>query len=135
MLKTSSYRLLLQVSVLTDNIPFILDALGMSSVVEVKEDKIRKRDDWWRWVMPPSTQFPTVSSPQLQGSSSYDMLAANIQGVSLEDEKKKHGQAEQFPTRSSSGDLNSQPSSVEWTGQATVQIDSDRSLLARSLSK
>ncbi|PSS29995.1 La-related protein like [Actinidia chinensis var. chinensis] len=124
-----------KVSVLTDNIPFILDALGMSSVVEVKENKIRKRDDWWRWVMPPSTQFPTVSSPQLQGSSSYDMLAANIQGVSLEDEKNKHGQAELFPSRSSAGDLNSQPSSVEWTGQATVQIDSDHSLLARSSSK
>ena len=100
----------------------------------LQEDKIRKRDDWWRWVMPPSTQFPTVSSPQLRGSSSYDMLAANIQGVSLEDEKNKRGQAELFISRSPSGDLNNQPSSVEWTGQATVQIGSDRSPLARSSS-
>ncbi|KAL6959903.1 hypothetical protein U1Q18_040052 [Sarracenia purpurea var. burkii] len=74
-----------KVQLLTDNIPLILDALRTSSVVEVQDDRIRKRDDWWRWIMPPSVQFPTVSSPQSLGRSSHDMLAANMRNVSLEE--------------------------------------------------
>ncbi|KAJ4979342.1 hypothetical protein NE237_010122 [Protea cynaroides] len=35
---------------MTTNIPFILDALQSSSSIEVQGDKIRKRDDWSKWL-------------------------------------------------------------------------------------
>ncbi|XP_059639485.1 la-related protein 1C-like isoform X2 [Cornus florida] len=102
---------------LTDNVQYILDAVRSSTVVEVQGDKVRRRNEWVRWLMPP-VQIPTVSSPQSFGRSAHDMLAANLQNVSL--------------GRSSSGDLNSQsqPSSGEGFGQAS----SERPVSARSSS-
>jgi len=111
-----------KVKALTDSIPLIVDALRFSNIVEVKDEKVRKRDDWRRWFMP-SAQFPNVSSPQSQGRSSHDMLAADIQSMSLEEKLNKEGQEEALLSRSSSGELNSQSqrSSGEGTGQATFQ--------------
>ncbi|XP_043691969.1 la-related protein 1A-like [Telopea speciosissima] len=39
-----------RVKKMTSNIPFILDALRSSSSIEVQGDKIRKRDDWSKWL-------------------------------------------------------------------------------------
>ncbi|XP_031253508.1 la-related protein 1C-like isoform X2 [Pistacia vera] len=46
-----------KVSLLTDNIQLILDALRSSTVVEVQGDKIRKRNDWMRWIIPPGRRL------------------------------------------------------------------------------
>ncbi|XP_052196378.1 la-related protein 1C isoform X2 [Diospyros lotus] len=110
-----------KVSQLTDNIQLILDALHASTVVEVQGDKVRRRNEWSRWLMPPSVQGHVVSGPRSLGtSSSSDKLAANIQGVSLEEQTSKQGGADAFHGRLSSGDLcsPSQQTSGERTGQA-----------------
>ncbi|CAL5324239.1 unnamed protein product [Camellia sinensis] len=113
-----------KVMILTDNTQFILDAVRASSLVEVKDDKVRRRNDWYRWIMPSSVQFAPVSSPQSIGRSSHDMLAANIQSMSFEEMTNRQGQSEAFLSRSSSGDLNIQP-----------QAGSERAILARTSSK
>lgn len=55
-----------RVRMLTPNPMFILDALWNSTIVEVQGDKIRKRDDWAKWLLPPSHYGPTVP-PTTQG--------------------------------------------------------------------
>lgn len=98
---------------LTDNVQLILDLLQVSTVVEVQGDKIRRRNDWVRWIMPP-VAFPSVPSSPSLGSSTPDALASRIQGVALEENSTSL-------SRSSSLDLNSQshPSNGEGTsGQA-----------------
>ncbi|KAL7231266.1 hypothetical protein ACSBR2_009517 [Camellia fascicularis] len=113
-----------KVMILTDNTQFILDAVRASSLVEVKDDKVRRRNDWFRWIMPSSVQFAPVSSPQSIGRSSHDTLAANIQSMSFEEMTNRQGQSEAFLSRSSSGDLNIQP-----------QAGSEHAILARTSSK
>ncbi|KAF5765181.1 putative la-type HTH domain, winged helix-like DNA-binding domain superfamily [Helianthus annuus] len=41
---------------LTDNVQLILDVMQQSTVVEVQGNKMRRRDDWVRWLMPPGVQ-------------------------------------------------------------------------------
>ncbi|PPS01858.1 hypothetical protein GOBAR_AA18805 [Gossypium barbadense] len=65
-----------KVSLLTDNIQLITNALQSSTVVEVQGDQVRKRIDWMRWIMPPSVHFPTKSG--------QDTLAARVQNISLD---------------------------------------------------
>ncbi|KAI8017601.1 La-related protein 1C [Camellia lanceoleosa] len=122
---------------MTDNVQLILDAVCASDVVEVQDDKVRRRNDWRRWIMPRSVQFPAVSSPQSVGRSSHDLLATNVQSMSLEDKTNKQGQVEAFPRRSLSGDWHgqSQSSSGEGTGQVTVQAGSEYPVSTRSSSK
>ncbi|CAI9763523.1 unnamed protein product [Fraxinus pennsylvanica] len=38
---------------LTDNIQLILEAVQASNIVEVKVDKVRRKYDWMKWIMPP----------------------------------------------------------------------------------
>ncbi|CAN0861326.1 La-related protein 1C [Linum grandiflorum] len=104
-----------KVSQLTDNIPLILDALRNSIVVEVQGDKIRRRNDWMRWLLRTS-QFPTATSPQ----SSQDMISDKVQNMSLEE--KVTGQR----STSVAGDSNSQsrPSSCN-EGTSQVSHDGD----------
>lgn len=46
---------------LAQNPHFILEALRMSNIVEIQGDRIRKRDDWANWLLPPSQQSATSS--------------------------------------------------------------------------
>ncbi|XP_061998826.1 la-related protein 1C-like [Rosa rugosa] len=108
---------------LTDNIQIILDALRMSTVVEVQGDKIRRRNDWMRWVMP-AAQPPAVSSSQTLGKSGNDMLSAHIQSISL-DEKTTNNKNIQNNTQP-------QPSSGDGAGQFSVQGGADRTISARN---
>ncbi|XP_021649855.2 la-related protein 1C isoform X2 [Hevea brasiliensis] len=134
-----------KVSHLTDNIQFISEAIRSSTVVEVQGDKVRRRNDWMRWIMPPSVQFPSVSGHPTLGRSSHDMLAARVQRISLEENASSHSSGrspadvrnEASLGRSSSGDLKSQSlvSTTEGTGQVSVQGVSTSSTLARNLSK
>lgn len=64
-------------------------------------------------------QSPNVSSPQSGEKSGHDMLAANVQGISLEEMTAGHSnvrsqadvRTEAFLGRSLSGDFNSQSQS------------------------
>ncbi|XP_044470363.1 la-related protein 1C-like [Mangifera indica] len=68
-----------KVLLLTENIQLILDALRSSTVVEVQGNKIRRRNDWMRWIIPPG-QFSNVPSVK----SGHDKLTSNFQNISLE---------------------------------------------------
>ncbi|MCO5602282.1 hypothetical protein L7F22_056411 [Adiantum nelumboides] len=60
-----------RVKMLTPNPGLILDALRNSAVVEVQGDKLRKRDDWAKWLLPPSHYGPSSSGlrePELDSS-------------------------------------------------------------------
>ncbi|KAI3784561.1 hypothetical protein L1987_43662 [Smallanthus sonchifolius] len=60
---------------LTDNIQLILDAMRASTMVEVQGDKIRRRNDWMRWLMQPTAQ----------AVGNQEALASQLQGVALDD--------------------------------------------------
>ncbi|MBA0551619.1 hypothetical protein Golob_022495, partial [Gossypium lobatum] len=93
------------VSLLTDNIQLITDALQSSTVVEVQGDKVRKRIDWMRWIMPPSVHFPTMSG--------QDTLAARVQNISLDQRTGNQSGAsnpeDSDAGRPSYGDFSNQP--------------------------
>ncbi|KAE8720347.1 peroxidase 64-like [Hibiscus syriacus] len=65
-----------KVVVLTNNIQIIVDALKNSTVVEVQGDKMRRRNDWKRWVPPPPVQFSTKPG--------QDVLVAGVPSISME---------------------------------------------------
>ncbi|KAK2998020.1 hypothetical protein RJ639_025773 [Escallonia herrerae] len=126
-----------QVMYLTDNIQLILDAVRTSNIVELQGDRVRRRNDWMRWIMPTPLQGSAVSSPQSIGRSSHDMLAAHFQSVAFDEKTSKPGQAEMLFSRSSSGDYDSQSqqSGGERTDQVFLQSGFEHSTLAEISSK
>ncbi|XP_015066413.1 la-related protein 1C-like isoform X1 [Solanum pennellii] len=90
---------------LTDNIQLILNAARSSTVVEVQGEKLRRRNDWFNWLMPPSVQNSTVSSPQSLPKSASDLLVENLQRVAFDDKTVTHGNVEAHLSRSSSAEL------------------------------
>ncbi|KAK4368160.1 hypothetical protein RND71_011952 [Anisodus tanguticus] len=105
---------------LTDNLQLILDVVRSSTVVEVQGEKIRRRNDWMNWAMPPSAKYSTVSNPLSHKKSSPYSLVEHFQSVAF-DEKK-----EQFTylSRSSSAELlssTSKQSENEIVEQAVAQ--------------
>lgn len=117
-----------KVTYLTENISLIIEAMRTSTVVEVQGDKVRRRNDWMKWIMPPPVQFSNVSSPRTVGMSSHDMLASNLQNVALDEKISSQVHAENFFSRSSSGEFNSQllHSGVEGMGQVSSQAGFER---------
>ncbi|RRT78760.1 hypothetical protein B296_00009191 [Ensete ventricosum] len=123
---------------LTTSIDLILDTLRLSTIVEVQGDKVRKREDWINWVLPPSN----ISS-QSPATLNSDNLAAHLQSVGLEGAANwsntripNHG--ERFLSRSASGNLSNQlqvavNSDRDDTGNVIGLADSDRTKSGRSL--
>ncbi|XP_023754172.1 la-related protein 1C [Lactuca sativa] len=77
-----------KVSYLTDNIQLILDAMRTSTVVEVQGEKIRRRNDWMKWMMP----VGGPSSPQAavgRSSNDNEELVSQLQGVHLATSQEK----------------------------------------------
>lgn len=73
-----------KVSYLTDNVQLILDAMRSSTVVEVQGDKIRRRTDWMKWIMPATAQYSNPSSPQAVGKSpNHEGLVSQLHGLAL----------------------------------------------------
>ncbi|KAL5557508.1 hypothetical protein UlMin_039744 [Ulmus minor] len=93
---------------LTEHIPLIVEALRMSSVLELQGEKVRKRNDWMRWPLTP-------------GNSSQDMLAARVHGIALEENN----------TTPQSGNQPQMPNG-DGTSQYSVQAGSDRSFAGRN---
>ncbi|KAI9080488.1 hypothetical protein K1719_037602 [Acacia pycnantha] len=112
---------------LTDNVPLILEALRTSSVVEVQGDKVRRQDDWERWILPASVHPPDVPGSQGLGKFSHDMLLA-VQNISEHDDSSDTSQ-----NKSSFGDYYNrmQLSTVEGTSEVGIQ-GSDHSEDARN---
>ncbi|GMI68219.1 La related protein 1c [Hibiscus trionum] len=102
-----------KVSLLTDNIQLITDALQSSTIVEVQGDRVRKRNDWMRWIMPHSVQFPAISG--------QDTLVARVQTISLEQSgarSQEDSNAGGLSGRPSFGDFNNQPQLFNSEGTA-----------------
>ncbi|XP_020202770.1 la-related protein 1C [Cajanus cajan] len=118
-----------KVKFLTDNIQIVLDAVRTSSVVEVQGDKIRRRNDWRRWIMP-ADQLPNV-----RGSQTIGQLAEQVQSIALETTNNDDaGVLDAASQNRPFGDLNSQYmlSTSEGTGsQVGIQV-SDHSISARN---
>uniref|UniRef100_A0A0V0IQV0 Putative la-related protein-like n=1 Tax=Solanum chacoense TaxID=4108 RepID=A0A0V0IQV0_SOLCH len=87
---------------LTDNIQLILNAVRSSTVVEVQGEKLRRRNDWFHWLMPPSVQNSTMSSLQSLPKSTSDFLVENLQRVAFDDKTVTQAHL----SRSSSAELN-----------------------------
>ncbi|KAJ1403907.1 Winged helix-like DNA-binding domain superfamily [Sesbania bispinosa] len=124
-----------KVMLLTENIQLILDAVRTSSIVEVQGDKIRRRNDWGRWIMPPSVQYSNV--PTL-GVLNHDMLAEQVQNIALETNSYDGAAGldvlpDASQNRPAFGDLNSPSplSTSESTGQVGIH-GSDHSISARN---
>ncbi|KAK4710128.1 hypothetical protein R3W88_004641 [Solanum pinnatisectum] len=105
---------------LTDNIQLILNAVRFSTVVEVQGEKLRRRNDWVHWLLPPSVQNSTVSNPQSLQKSTPDLLVENFLRVAFDDKTVRHGNAEAHLSRSSSAELStpSEQFGNEMAGQA-----------------
>ncbi|XP_027360635.1 la-related protein 1C-like [Abrus precatorius] len=118
---------------LTDNIQLILDAVRTSSVVEVQGDKIRRRNDWSKWIM-----HPVLPNATNLGVLNPDMLAEQVHNIALETTNYDGaGALDVLPDtsqhRSAFGDLSSplQLSTSEGTGQVGME-GSDHSISARN---
>lgn len=112
-----------KVSLLTDNIQLIRDALRSSTVVEVEGEKVRKRIDWMKWILPPSVKFPAMSG--------QDMLVARVQDISLDQRtadvsgsRNQEDACAGLSDRSSSGEFNnrSQVFSSEGTAVSAQSV-------------
>ncbi|KAF8410392.1 hypothetical protein HHK36_002921 [Tetracentron sinense] len=107
-----------KVKSMTNNIQLIMDAVRTSTVVEVQGDKVRKRDKWMDWILPPN-QFPAVLGRHSPGRLSYDMQATFMLSVSLEENISNHNTMRGHTdmnsvavlSRLSSGELSSQSES------------------------
>ncbi|CAL0314489.1 unnamed protein product [Lupinus luteus] len=117
---------------LTDSIQLILDAVWTSSVVELQGDKIRRRNDWRRWIMPPSVQLPNVTGSQTLGTLNHDMLAKQVQNIALES-SNYDGVGGLDAVHDASSHLNNplQFSTREGSGELGIQ-GSDHSISARN---
>ncbi|CAI9763814.1 unnamed protein product [Fraxinus pennsylvanica] len=73
-----------RVQQLTYDVPLILDSLRNSTIVEVQGDKLRKRNEWKKWLHNASWSN-TDSGPHTPGASSENVLATSFQRVSLDD--------------------------------------------------
>ncbi|KAK8693052.1 hypothetical protein V6N13_070651 [Hibiscus sabdariffa] len=94
-----------KVSHLTNNIQLILYALQWSTVVEVQGDKVRKRYDWMRWIIPSSFKLPTKSG--------QDVPVARFQNLSL-----NHG-----TTSNQSGATSQEDASVDGQSIGSSSVD------------
>ncbi|OWM68234.1 hypothetical protein CDL15_Pgr004716 [Punica granatum] len=74
----ASFKKILQ---LTNNTQLILDVVRNSPMVEVQGDKLRRRNDWGKWIMLPAIQFPEASGAR----STVDSVATSVQTLSLDE--------------------------------------------------
>ncbi|KAF6170860.1 hypothetical protein GIB67_015812, partial [Kingdonia uniflora] len=90
----------------------ILDAVQASTVVELKDEKIRRRNDWVNWLLAPANNSASTVGPQTQSISNHDMLSNQMENIRLADgsangssitEEDIHNES---PTRCSSSDFN-----------------------------
>ncbi|KAJ6840154.1 la-related protein 1C isoform X1 [Iris pallida] len=129
---------------LTNNIQYILETVRLSTIVEVQGEKIRRRNDWVQWLLPPASGSGSPSPT----TENYDAVAARLQAVGIDGmAASAHHNSMGGPiptdlvlTRSASVILNSQfqasgDPTGEVNGQFTGFIDADRSKSIRSLAR
>ncbi|KAL2468219.1 La-related protein 1C [Forsythia ovata] len=73
-----------RVQQLTYDVPLILDSLRNSTIVEVQGDKLRRRNEWKKW-LPNGGWSNNDSGSQPPGASPEHVLATSLQNSSLDD--------------------------------------------------
>lgn len=73
-----------RVKSMTKDTQLILDSLRTSTVLEVQDDKVRRRNDWMKWISS-SSRLSTDSALQSIGSSSHDILTNSFQNMTVEE--------------------------------------------------
>ncbi|PIA27804.1 hypothetical protein AQUCO_07500018v1 [Aquilegia coerulea] len=110
-----------------NNIPLIVESVRNSTIVEVQDNKIRKRNDWMNWILLPG-QSASASDPLFPGTN-HDMLASRIQSVGLVEGNTANGNgknpADAHPqavvSNSSSENWNDQTKALSGEGQSILQ--------------
>ncbi|XVE69688.1 hypothetical protein DITRI_Ditri10aG0011100 [Diplodiscus trichospermus] len=75
---------------LTSDIQLILDSLRSSTVVEVQDDRVRRRNEWMKWI--PSRVNTETGLPSPGGSSS-DRLASSFEQITVNEESTNQSKA------------------------------------------
>ncbi|KAA8544479.1 hypothetical protein F0562_022481 [Nyssa sinensis] len=88
-----------RVKKMSTDITFILEALQSSSVVEVQGGKIRRRDEWSKWILPSSEHklSSAAQTPQEQLMGKATVTLKN-NGFNDENSKSTSGGADEFPS-------------------------------------
>ncbi|KAI3502815.1 hypothetical protein L1887_31153 [Cichorium endivia] len=63
---------------LTDNVQLILDVMRTSKVVEVKGEKMRKRTEWKKWILPRS-----INLESFYNNSVFNCKKVELKGMSI----------------------------------------------------
>ncbi|XP_008804064.1 la-related protein 1A-like isoform X2 [Phoenix dactylifera] len=69
-----------RVKKMTTNISLILDALQSSELIEVQDDKIRRRNDWSKWIPASAQQAVSTKSQSTEGQSPVGMEKNDTSG-------------------------------------------------------
>ncbi|KAF2324722.1 hypothetical protein GH714_016487 [Hevea brasiliensis] len=69
---------------MTKDIRLILDSLRTSTFLEIQNDKVRRRNDWMKWILS-SSRIPTESGLQSSTASSHDVLTKSFQKMTVEE--------------------------------------------------
>lgn len=75
-----------KVKEITNNLQFIVETLQLSTVIEVQGGRVRRRENWKKWLLPPEQQESTGNFSS-QGSSSQitnSSLSSHLQRLGLE---------------------------------------------------
>ncbi|QCD98738.1 lupus La protein [Vigna unguiculata] len=70
---------------LTTNVQLILDSMRTSTIVEVRGDKLRRHNEWMRWVSSAKTRSGSTSTSSSPRGSRYNNLTTNFQAITLEE--------------------------------------------------
>ncbi|MED6106378.1 hypothetical protein PIB30_004151 [Stylosanthes scabra] len=73
-----------RVKSLTSNIELILDSLRISTVVEVKGDKLRRRNEWMKW-LPSAPRQVDFGSTSLGGGSTHNNPETDLEKITLDE--------------------------------------------------
>lgn len=98
-----------KVQKLTSDLQYIKETVQSSSMLEMKDDKIRKRHDWDKWVIPRESNPDIPSSSASAPSPSVKNLTAHLGGMGLHEsassistvEQNHHDVAQNGPLASS----------------------------------
>lgn len=74
-----------RIKLLTNSIPFILDAIRPSDVLEVEGNRVRKRDGWQLWISEEcQNECNTESEPNSENTTNPDSLVSQMESFALD---------------------------------------------------
>ncbi|ESR59631.1 hypothetical protein CICLE_v10014180mg [Citrus x clementina] len=89
---------------MSTDLPFILDALQNSSTVEAQGDKVRRRDEWSKWI-PASVEQTMSSTAQTSQSQSAENPVDSIGNGDINKDNKREMPKENVGFSSNTGNL------------------------------